>query len=226
MRKKVVAALAVAAAFAAFSIMATAASAAPVITHPTGTVLATGTLIEGTQLGVSKMTTGSDPGTPVVECSNSTMTGKLTKNNTAEGFEGEITSATFWGTGPVSPHNGLTECTGSFGNLAVTALGLPWCIRSTKTPDAFEVRGGKCSEAAKPITFSLISTTVGTCNYEGGPVSGTFHTHPTDLIATVTHSGGFKKSSGSFLCPGEGNLDMEFTLETDGVANSPLYAST
>jgi hypothetical protein len=242
MSKKILAVCTALVAFAAFSVMATAASANPVVTHPTGTVMAThpaGTTctaepkgcITGTQINSpSKFTSGStDPGTPLVECSNATMTGELDVNSTTAtpSITGNITTADFSGTG--ASVNGVPECTSSFGNVSVVttgANGVPWCLTSVKATDEFEVRGGLCTEAARKIAFNLNSTTAGECKYEKESFKGTFVTHPEDAVLTLTHAGPAAKVAGGILCPASGSLDMSFTLETDSGTVSPVYLSS
>jgi hypothetical protein len=226
MSKNILAVCTALAAFAAFSVMAPAASANPVLTHPTGTVLKTGVLIDGTLIGASKLTSGStDPGTTLLECSKATITGELTKNVTTgtPSIESNITKAEFAGTGA----NG--ECTGNFGNATVITTGsngVPWCLKSIKATDEFEVRGGKCSEAARNIAFIIDGTNTGSCKYEKASFVGTFITHPEDGRLNLTHAGPALKVEGGVLCPSSGSLDMEFTLETDTGTAEPLYLSS
>jgi hypothetical protein len=216
---------------AAFSVMPSLASAKPVITHPTGTVLATGTKLLGTNIGDTIMVI---PGSGEVRCSTAHMTGNLHVNSTASGFEGEITSATFAGTGALQAGEPDKECTG-FLSPAVTvpATSLPWCLEGTKAADTFELRGGKCTEAAKAITFQLIGTIFGfpvACKYSraaGSPVVGSFTTHETgDAVATVTGEPVFKRTESPESCPAEGKLKMAFTVETDVTPAAPLYISS
>ena len=229
MSKKLIMACMALFAFAAFALPAVA-SASPELTHPTGTTLATNTKIDATGIGIQRLTDTS--GNTLVECSSATMTGTLTKNNGTE-VEGSIESTTFKGTGT----NG--ECTSSFGGITVDTNignGTPWCLRATAAmnKDEFQVRGNSCANAARSITFVLTSTSIGTCKYvRTEPLKGTFATHPTDAILTLTGSGAtggadteFTKEEGSILCPSNGTLDMEFTLETDTTASAdPLYIS-
>jgi hypothetical protein len=223
MHRKLIGAFLALAAFAAFAVAPSIASAtnSPEITHPTGTRLATGTKIEATNIGTTIMTDAST--NTLVECSTATMTGTLTKND-GSNVEGNITSASFSGTG-----SGGT-CTGSFGNITVTpnpaTNGMPWCLRSTSTmaTDEFQLRGNECSKAVRAIRFVLDAPFGATCTYQrGSAVVGTLTTHPEDAVLHVSHVE-FPLLEGSFICPGAGYLDMSFTLETDG-SNSPLYIS-
>lgn len=245
MTKKLIVTCIAMAAFAAFLVAPSLASAAnsPVITHPTGTVLnpetgeCTGVkktiCITATNVGELVMTDAA--GGHLVTCSTATLTGYLTKNanNTVEG---DVHTATFSGTGAVGV-NGLKECTGSFGNIAVTtnvANGVPWCVRSTATmaEHEFQTRGGNCTEAAREIRFILDSTTIGECTYgraAASPVVGKYltDTEPTagqDAVVTIEKQK-FEKKAGSILCPSEGFLDFKFTLETDETTAKPLYFS-
>jgi hypothetical protein len=216
---------------AAFAVVPSLASAKPVITHPTGSVLATETKILATNVGGPTIMTLTGGGK--IECSSAKLTGTLKTNSTASGFEGEIESATFTGTGGTQASEpGLPECTGTFLS-AVTVTGLPWCLEGTEANDNFKLRGGKCSEAAKALNFTLSSTIFGfpvVCKYQRGaasPVTGHFTTHPAgDLVGTVTGEPEFLRVESSETCPTGGSLDMSFTAETDTTASAdPLYAS-
>jgi hypothetical protein len=233
MYKKIITACLALAALAAF-VVPTAASASPELTAPTGTTLAAGSKIIGTQIGISKLTDTS--GGTLLECTTGTMSGEVTKNNGTE-TEGKITSALFGGTGTQAAGEPKPECTANsffgFGNASVTAVvseKAPWCLRATSAmaKDEFTVSGGACPGGGK-IKFIMNTTGVGECEYEStGHVTGTFTTHPEDAVLTVSSStpqttNGFAKIRGSFACPSSGVLDMSFTLET--AAGAPIYIS-
>jgi hypothetical protein len=210
MKKQLFAACMALAAFAAFAVMPAMASAAPTLTAPTGTLLATGSAVTGTNVGDTLMTDSS--GNVLLRCNKATMTGTVTTNNSTNGFAGDISSAVF--TGDASADG---ECTGTFGNSYVTANiagGTPYCIKNTKNVDELEVRGGKCSEASRSIKYVLHSTTLGTCTYERtGGIIGKYTTHPTAAEATISKSE-FTRTSG--FCPSAGFLDMTFALTSGG----------
>jgi hypothetical protein len=226
MSKKLIGAFMALAAFAAFAVMPAVSSASPVITHPTGTKLATGVNIRAHLVNGDALLTGTS-GETLVDCNSATITGKLTENS-GTSFKGEITSAIYGGTGTQASGEPATECTSSIGNASVTALATtksPWCLTST-TEDKWHLTGGTCAASGGNLKFILVSTTIGTCEYESteGP-SGTFTTHSTgDAILTVTKSG-FKLINSNFFCPTSGTLDQSFTLETDSVPTEPLYIS-
>jgi hypothetical protein len=129
------------------------------------------------------------------------------------GFAGDITSATFSGDATGG------KCTGTFGDVEVTtsiAGGLPYCLKSTKTADQAEIRGGTCTEATRSIKYVLHSSTLGSCTYErAGGMLGTYTTHPSAAQASISKQE-FKRISG--FCPSVGFLDMTFTLKTSGGA--------
>ena len=229
MAKKLFAALMALAAIGAFA--AATASANPVITHPTGTVLATGTKILGTSVGETKMT--SNLGT--ISCSDATLTGTLTKNNTAEGVEGDIESAAFTGTGTTAAGEPSPECTTTFaGNVSVTpnpaTNGLPWCVKATTATDEVQIRGGSCTAASRPIRFTMVFTSglIGTCVYQRTAAAvGTLTTDVSGQDATAEISEQeWTKFEGGAGCPSFGKLDMKFTLETDTETASPMYFSS
>jgi len=221
MSKKLIAACMAIAAFAALA-MASTASAAPVLTHPTGKVLGAATLLN-TNVGETKFISPS----LTVACTTARLTGPLKNNSTAGGFEGEVTSATFNGTGT----GGDCTSTGSFftGSVGVTTNtgtnGTPYCIKNT-LGDNLEIRGGACTSATRPIRFALDLTGLVTCTYERATgIAGTFKTHPEEATGSVNSSQPFTLVSG-FACPSTGELSMTFTLETDSEIAEPIYISS
>jgi hypothetical protein len=225
MSKKLIAACMAIAAFAAFGMSATSASAAPVLTAPTSTALAAGTLVKATNISETKFTSS----TLEVKCTTSVLTGKVTSNATASGFEGDISSATFNGTGT----SGACTATGSFFTGSATptpgiAGGLPWCLKNTLN-DNFEIRGGNCNESARSIRFAIDLGSFATCTYERSSLTGTFVTDTSGQDATGSINAGqtWTLVSG-FGCPGTPSLDMEFTVETDPTSGtaSPVYISS
>ena len=231
MSKKLIAACMAIAAFAALAVASTA-SAAPVLTHPTGTVMSvhpTGKTctedptgcIKGTNTGETTMV--SALGT--VRCTNATMTGTLDTNSTASGSKGTVTSASFSGTGT----NG--ECTSWTGGVTVTpgvAGGLPWCLEATGSTDEGKIRGGKCSELARSIRYTLDFTTItsGPCNYvRSNPAVVTFVTHPEAAKVSLTNQVWTAEPGNPIGCPSSGELNMTFDLYTDN-NNEPLYFSS
>jgi hypothetical protein len=218
-------------AFAAFVLPATALGANdPQLTDKTkvgGAVdtVAVGSTVVGTAANTLFTTT---EGATLVTCSTAKMTGTV-KKNSASTVEGEIPlkSAIFQGTGAVNAHNGLPECTGSFGSAYITVT-TALCVISNPAMvnDEFQVTGGACGTGGK-AKFIIGSTTAGACEYETtGAVKGTFNTGEPEakLTTTDTSAGsGSKLLSGGFLCPPSGALAMTFTLETtDG---SPMFIS-
>jgi hypothetical protein len=224
--KKLITACMALVALAAFALPATAsATNDPDITHPTGTLMATNTKILATNTSVAKFS--GFGGLLNVECQTASMTGTLVKNNGTEA-EGTIETAKFSGTGT----NG--DCTSNVGPVNATpntgTNGTPWCLRSTPTmaTDEFQVRGNSCSSLSRPIRFALdVTNAAETCVYERSTaIPGTYTTHPSDAVLSIS-SVPFTRISGSaFVCPSEGSLTMSFTLETDTTASAdPLYIS-
>jgi hypothetical protein len=213
MHKKIAMACMALVAFAASAVIPAVASAGP-LTIPTGTAAAVGTKIVGTNVGHATMTTGAGN----VTCTSAVMNGTVT-NNSATHVAGTIESAHFTGTKPEG------RCEGPFGDVRVTTdfeeevggkkvkVGVPWCVTTLTKADQFEVRGGACSEATRPLKFVLDSTTAGECKYQKASVTGTYTTHPDDLKMTISGQS-FERYAGGFLCPLTGSLDMTFTLES------------
>lgn len=240
---KLVKACIVMAAFAAVFVLPSVASAtSPTLFQTTAggvnDLIPVGTSIIATNVAHTGESTTTIMKTPLgnVECETATLTGEVTTN--AGGLiQGNIETAEFLGKPKSSPHS--EKCAGGFGgdtrvtpthtlNPVHNGVGsLPWCITVEGNKDVFSVRGGKCSEVARPLTFTLHTTTVGSCSYERKePLTGTYTTHPADLVATVTggEEAKFTRVTGTAFCPASGELFMAFTLTTDnsGVSGEPL----
>ena len=227
MNRRVITTAVALAAFAA-CILAASASAAQ-LTSPTGTRLAIGSKVKATNIGTSKFK--NDEGTTTLtECSTTTMTGEVIKNNGTE-VEANITTVSASGTGAL--FNGSNECTGSFGNFTATFAtgnGTPWCLKTVTGADEFTIRGGLCSQATRSITVVIDSTTVGSCKYSRATAfKGTFNTDTTgnDAVLSMAPNANttLTKEEGGILCPASGTLEVSYTLEVDEAGVSPMYIS-
>lgn len=220
------------------------AMSAPVLTHPTGTVVSPieqTTVVEehlipdfrkitGTSVGELRVTDGS--ATEYFRCPLATLTGELVKNSGTE-IEANITSLTFGGTA------GGDWCTGGFPFGSATRIttafeeggvkkGLPWCFRATSgmASDEFQIRGGLCSEAARDVALKLDESG---CSYKRAanmPVKGSIRTDagsPEDTIITISEQK-FEKYAGMF-CLSTLAISVSLTLETDKGTAEPFYLS-
>lgn len=216
MSKKLITACMALVAFAAFILPATASAANSPHLTSNGVLVPKGTSLYGTATDTLFTTTG---GSTQVTCLHAKMTGTVVKNESTI-VEGEVPkgNALFWGDGAVSSHNGLEECTGSFGNAFVTVV-TALCVRSdtTMAADEVQVNGGACGTGGK-AKFIIGSTTAGECEYEAtGAVKGTYTTNSTPVTMTTEDNStgsGSKLIRGGFLCPTSGALAMTFSLET------------
>ncbi|HWC49581.1 MAG TPA: hypothetical protein VG448_11925 [Solirubrobacterales bacterium] len=224
-RKLITAAIALVA-VAAIGLPATASAANDPQLTESGALVAVGASVVGTPVGENILTNTAGTAN-LLSCTSSKATGKVLKNSGGT-VEGEITSATYSGTGAVSADNNLPECTGSFGNAFITVTNTPLCLRSTPTmaEDEGQVGGGGCGTFGT-VKFTIGSTTAGECKYETtSTVKGTFTTGGTQTVLTVrnTQAGsGVKLISGGFLCPSSGMLKMAYSLETEN--GTPLTIS-
>jgi hypothetical protein len=208
------------AAGALFACGAPAALASPLLTHPQGTAVPVGTKIVGKNVGNFTITAGSFN----LACTKVTMTGTV-RTNSGTLIEGNISSVAIGGTGKEE------DCTSTIGDIKTTTSGItngvPWCLKSGKTADTFELRGNECSAAARPIRFVKDITNLEhtQCIYERtAPITGTFKTQPEDALLTISEVA-WVLVSGSFICPVEWKLDLSFTLQTDSAATEPIYIS-
>ena len=203
--------ISVIAAMAAFMALAVVPSASAIeLTNSSGKTA--DTFIRAHNVGNTILTTAAGN----VVCTTASMTVHLTQNGPTV-IAGDIQAASFKGTETEqrcawNPGLGATK---------VTVTSLPWCMRSLEGTDTFEVRGGTCLEATRPLTFVLDVGPI-TCAYQRNNVIGTFTTSPSEAILTVSEVE-FAKHAGSFLCPGSTKFDASFTLENDTGETDPLY---
>ncbi|HEY3553150.1 MAG TPA: hypothetical protein VGK66_05620 [Solirubrobacterales bacterium] len=176
----------------------TAASASPLLTE-NGVAVPVGATVQATSIGIPLRTTsiGSD------ECKRSVMHGNVTANT---GSQISIEVSSFY-----------LECVSSSGFFTMQGQGLPWCWKTTKS-DSFELRGGKCSEAAKSLTL-LWSTESTSCSFTRTALTGTFKTSPEEAVMTLLDQE-FAVESG-FCQPFK--LDINYSMET---AISPFTTLT
>jgi hypothetical protein len=216
-------------ALVAFAAMAAKASAATV-THPTGTILATGTKIKATNIGVMKFIAGSVE----VECSAAVMTGNLTKNTSTAGASTEITLESWSASGTATEGQCTSGFWGSFRFTTNNTNGVPFCLKIPAGSDEFQVRGNSCLNAARSLTFVIDTQFFGECKYERttatGPVKGTITTDTSGGDATASVVSGtnseFKGETGNnSSCPATTSLQFSLTFETDAAAAKPLYLS-
>jgi hypothetical protein len=195
------------------------ASASPLLTQPTGTVLGTSAVITGSNTGEIAWTTSMGTWT----CSYGTLSGVIVTNSTSSGMKMGVESMTATGTSTSS------ECTSWTGGVSWTwnvAGGLPWCLEATSASDEWKLRGGKCSEAYRAIKFSHDYTSMGTCTYERA--NAAFGTLTTDTAGeaakiSITRQEWLASAGNPFGCPSSGKLNMTFDLTSGG---SPVYFSS
>jgi hypothetical protein len=142
--------------FAALVVLPATASAinTPVLTQPTGTALEKGALIKITNVGEVLLREGPNQSV-IYQCPVAQFTGTLIIN-LSNTVEANITSSTFTGDGAGNACTPGFEWTNS----------LPWCLRSDELmkDDEFQLVGGECGGAWRPVTFSLGFGGVN-CNY-------------------------------------------------------------
>lgn len=212
MSKKLMTGLLALVALAAMALPAMA-SANPILKEGE-TTLSSGAKIVGTNVGETLMKTSLG----TVSCSNVVLKGTLTVNETAKGTEGDLESATFAGTGTQAAGEPDTECTSWAGGVSVTpkvSATEPWCLEATEANDTFKIRGGKCTEGTKPITYTMVFTSslIGTCKYSRSTAApGTLTTGTSEAHLTEQE---WKLEEGGAGCASNGFLTMTFKAETE-----------
>jgi len=209
MYKKLILSCMAVAAFAAFVLPATASAATG--TGKAGDV-AVGVSITGKNIGdIFFMRT--DGTTPEFACTSVHAVGTVTQNG-AGVFAGTISTFNVSGTGSVSAHNGLNECTAGIGNFFFTVVNLPLLITTVAPADVVSITG----KEGKKVRFIIGSTVAGECEYEStsAAITGTFTTAATTVLSiNNTQAGsGSKVIRGGFFCPTSVQLKMSFFLQT------------
>jgi hypothetical protein len=228
MNKAIQACIALAALVAVF-LVPSVALASPELTSPTGTKAPVGTRIQLTNAAHAAttkqvfITTSPD----IIECEKITMTGEVSSNT---GTDIAINILTVEFRGPIgSPCPSAT-----LGNFTITPShtsnpiphnginSLPWCLTVNGLEDFVSIRGGTCSEAPRPLTFSIHSPSWGTCYYEKASLTAIYTTHPAPTILTVANQA-ISKHTGSVFCTSTVRFDFALTLETDTEAPQDVY---
>lgn len=238
MHKKIMAACVSLVAFAAFAALPSFASAAPCVTDPAGTCLATGNKLLITQHSEIKLVTSSG----TVTCTKAKITGTLLTNDKTNGIAGTITTADFTGDDPVEEKctSTISDLSGGTATMKVTQVGT-YCLNSTANDIATVTQdpggAGAChspSTVGAKFIFDVTShtgTNLGSCEYQrqtGGVSAGltaTYNTGVAPATGTFQASQTFKKISGAFFCPGEGTLEGQFTVFTDNEAETGVSIS-
>jgi hypothetical protein len=178
------------------------ASASPVLTEM-GAWVVPGATVRETNVGNILITAPLETGT----CAQTSMHGNVIANSGTQ-IEIEFSSVSF------------VDCTGSFAK-SVKAKNLPWCWKASSkmTADTFELRGGKCSAAAEPLTLLMNEG----CPYTRTALTGSLRTGPEDAFLPVPEQE-FTREPGS-LCPTPIKLDINYTLETAEGAFTTLVIS-
>jgi hypothetical protein len=219
MHKKLMLACMAIAAFAAF-IAVPAASASPVLTDVTtehnnqiDTVGLKKT--KSTNIGFLRFTISSGGS---IECSKAEEEGEVIENSGLS-IKMNITAATFEGTGSGG------DCTSPLGDIKVTNSSLPWCFSSTKA-GSFSVRGGKCTEASRAITFTLDVTGIVNCSYVKASVNGTYTTVGNESTLKISEENFVNTGEGNnIFCPTSGKIHLEKRLQTAEKPNDPIFLS-
>jgi hypothetical protein len=213
MSRTIIAVCTAIAAIAAFAIVSTA-SANPVLTHPTGTVVPQGIKVKGTNVGSTTFVTSLGS----FGCTAGQITAVVTTNETARGTEAELTSAS------------LSNCTTWAGAVTVTTNpptnGLPWCLEATSASDEGFLRGGGCASVVRPIRF-VLDFSFGECTYQRATAArSTLRTDVAFEDATFSlKEQEWTLFSGGSLCATSFLLNATFTMETDSTSAEPMYFS-
>lgn len=214
MRRKLVQLLLALGAMGAFALAPTVASASPVMTSPLGTSLATGSLLQVTNVGISLFTEPAGR----IECSNVKFTGELKTNSGAE-VAVNLSSMEAHGSGAGG------DCTSGGGSVKVAYSGLPWCFKTTGK-DEFQIRGGSCTGIKQPVTFVITYTGAAECKYEALSFHGFFSTAPEDVRMTISEQLFETEPTNGIFCPTPSiGSDTEMTMEKDSPTNEPVYIS-
>jgi hypothetical protein len=191
MYKKLMLACMAVAAFAAF-VIAPAASATSLTEG--GKLVPVGTSVTASNTNKTLFT-----GAFKVECEVAHLVGKVTANPGGAGVvKGEIPVGS-----AVFTNAGGANCSSALGATKVTVTS-KLCLE-TAAGDVLKVTG--CGANVK---FDLNVGGIN-CLYETASVSGTFTTNSTPATANVSEQPA-KEVGGSFFCPDEGKLDMDFDL--------------
>ncbi len=216
MNRKILGICTALAAFAAFAVVPTVASASPELTHPTLSRVAVNTKI--TAIAETHSVLGDTSANELVTCDatedHTWLTGTVVKNNGTQ-IEGTIESAKF------QADTELTKChSGLLGPTKVDIPGLTneggtqhYCLKNS-AGDNWELKPANCGAAGGAFTFILTGSL--TCYYSRtAAITGTFTTtHPGTL--TVNTTAFTREAPSSVFCPASGQLEkLTLRIYTD-----------
>jgi len=191
MQKNLIAACLTVAAFAVL-VVASSASASPVLTNAKGQPVPVGTEIHVTAVGNGVFTGGFN-----ITCTGGEGSGKVTMNSGTK-IKAEIASGGIKLTGTGAGG----DCTSALGNVSA-ALTSKICGETiTGTDEVLATGCGANLVATITVTNSI------TCKYETASMKGTFLTAPNDAQGTISEQPAKRAAGSSFLCPAEGKLDV------------------
>jgi len=194
------------------------ATNSPALTYPTGTLMPTSTKVRLASIGVPLLTVALGG----LECTRVELTGILKKNTGSE-LEIDIETASSVGTGLSGDCTPKPNSEAGRWTFNIATNGLPWCLRSVSkmAEDEVQIRGGRCSEAARPLRF-INDAGLFTCTYERtGAMVGTMTTDPEDTILQFV-----KQAFSPVTCGSESAaFDLNLTLEKDEEGSKPTYLS-
>jgi hypothetical protein len=143
-----------------------------------------------------------------LECSKFSQTGTVTENS-GSAFRVNFETLSLQGTGSGG------DCTSPLGDIKMTFPSLPWCMSTTKV-GSFELRSGKCSEAARAITFTMDVTGLVNCSYTKATLNGTYTTVGTVSTFKISEEAFTGTGEGNnIFCPTSGKMDVELDMWTD-----------
>jgi hypothetical protein len=189
-------AFAVSAAF----VVASTASASPVLTDGTGgPPVVVGASITAKNTGPLKFTNS----TVTVECSNAHLMGSVT-GNSGSSIKAEIPKggATLTGTG------GSGDCTSNLLAIPVSVtVNSKLCLETRSGTDTMFTTG--CGNV---VSLTLNFTGYGPCNYRAASVNGIFVTNAHARLNIVERE--VELVEGVWICPSAGKLDIDFDFYT------------
>jgi hypothetical protein len=186
---------------AIFAAVASATAKPTLLTLKTAKgVLATGAALKAESSNLIFVTSAGN-----LECSSNVLTGTVKKNNETKD-EGSVTEESSTG------HETNNECktTTPLGPAEIKSSGFPW-------PTIFTDKGVAEVKGTKKVIFTSVFPSAGaTCTFESSKVKASFTIGGPLKIKTTNQVFKINKKTSTSVCPKEGKLSGEFSLNSSG----------
>jgi hypothetical protein len=240
MKRKMLATCVSLVAFAAFAVLPALASANKNVEllNGAGTLTLPSVEVSGAGKGAilkgktAKLVFKGENNGPKFECEGE-MTGELLKNNTINGSQATIKTASFWKIGGKAGEHCATSIFGA--TVGNTVERLPWCLASITNTDQVTLDAGDCAGHQNlrfTLHLTIFGAASGTCIYEAEHAVANANLNVTPAVvtaipttATFTRVGACTTETAKNNLPEKGEMEGAFTITREDVAENVQFST-